>query len=71
MTQLQEKYPLGNCSLHPDKHCVCHHLIPKHHFDLGVDIQAYAWASMIVSGLSLPIFHILKALGCSVSKVLT
>ena len=69
MAQLREKYPLGSCSVHPDKHCVRHHLIPKYHFDLGMDMQAYAWAGLIVSGLPLTIFRSLKALNHSTSKL--
>jgi len=35
-----------------------------------MDKQAYSWAALIVSGLLLTIFHTLKALNHSTSKLL-
>ena len=51
MAQLREKCPLGNCFVHSNEQCIRHHLILKHQFDVGMDMQAYSRAALIVSGL--------------------
>jgi len=47
-TQIEAKYPMGLCTMHPDIRCFHHHVADLH-FDIGNRSRRLVWAAAIVS----------------------